>query len=100
MPRRPSEVADIGFSLPGLTCDLQDVTKQQQKSVLAKGPVCSSSAAAHWVWSHAVDHQRCFVFPMGMAWWKQALKTQARRGLSWQGSPALGALSWRGVNPG
>lgn len=33
MPRRHSEVADIGFSLHGLSSDLQDVTKQQQKTV-------------------------------------------------------------------
>lgn len=33
MPRRHSEVADIGFSFPGLSSDLQDVTKQQQKAV-------------------------------------------------------------------
>lgn len=45
MPRRPSEVADAGFSLPGLTSDLQDVIEQQQKIFVHKGRVCSSSAA-------------------------------------------------------
>lgn len=49
MPRRPSEVADAGFSLPGLTSDLQDVMKQQQKIILDEGPACPSSAAVQGV---------------------------------------------------
>lgn len=67
MARRASEVAGVGFSLPGLTCDLQDVIKQQQKTVLDKGPVCSSSALMHPVWYHALHHWWCFIFLMGMA---------------------------------
>lgn len=106
MPRRPSEVADIGFSLPGLTSDLQDVTKQQQKTVLDKGPVCSSSAAVHRIWSHAV-HRWCFVFPMGVArcWWKLSPKLQPRQALSrqvprrWVPSPKA-AAALVGCEPG
>lgn len=43
MPRRPVEVADVGFSLPGLTSYLQGVIKQQQRSFCTR-VVCSSSA--------------------------------------------------------
>lgn len=77
MPRRPSEVADVGFSLPGLTSDLQDVIKQQQKIILDEGPVCCSSAGVQGVQSCAAQHCWCFVFPLGMArcCWKWALKT-------------------------
>ncbi|KAJ7421384.1 hypothetical protein BTVI_18562 [Pitangus sulphuratus] len=63
MPGRLSEVSDIGFSLSGLTSDLQDVTKQQQKIILDKGPVCS--AAVQQVCSRAVHHWWCFIIPMG-----------------------------------
>lgn len=86
MPRRPREVADIGFSLPGLASDLQDATKQQQKTFLDEGPVRCSSAAVCRVWFHAVHHWWCFIFPMGMArcQWKRALKTQPWWALSWQ----------------
>lgn len=57
MPRRPMELADVGFSLPGLTSYLQDVLKEQQKIILHQGrllqlcrgfsPCCSSLGVLH-----------------------------------------------------
>lgn len=93
MPRRPREVADIGFSLPGLTSDLQDETKQQQKTVLDEGPVCCSSAAVCRVWFHAVHHRWCFVFSHGHG--KVSVETGSENpalvGSELAGTPALGA---------